>query len=233
MSSANVEMLERAAIALDPLIDEVVFVGGATVGLWATDPAAPEFRPTNDVDVIVEVATRAAYYAFEERLREAGFANAPEGNLICRFRHRESDLILDAMPTDGAILGFEGRWLKEAFPHAVSTRLPSGRSIHVLTPAHLLATKLEAFSSRGGGDLYASADFEDIITLVDIREELGPELAAAPDALRSYVANEIGDLLDHESFASAGEGALSGGPETRERFELVLRPRLEAIAASP
>ncbi|HJZ36032.1 MAG TPA: hypothetical protein VJ204_07135 [Solirubrobacterales bacterium] len=47
MSAANLEMLERAAVALGGLIDdEVVFVGGATVGLWATDPATAEFRPT-------------------------------------------------------------------------------------------------------------------------------------------------------------------------------------------
>ena len=37
----------------------VVFVGGAAVTLWITDPAAPPVRPTNDVDV-VEATTRTA-----------------------------------------------------------------------------------------------------------------------------------------------------------------------------
>ena len=50
----SVDLLELAAAALGELRDEVVFVGGATVGLWITDPAAPPPRPTVDVDVIVE-----------------------------------------------------------------------------------------------------------------------------------------------------------------------------------
>jgi hypothetical protein len=37
----NVELLELAAAALDDLLAEVVFVGGATVELWITDPGAP------------------------------------------------------------------------------------------------------------------------------------------------------------------------------------------------
>jgi hypothetical protein len=64
----SIELLERGAVALDDLVDEVVFVGGATIPLWITDPAAPPPRPTKDVDVIIEVATRSAYYAFEDQL---------------------------------------------------------------------------------------------------------------------------------------------------------------------
>jgi hypothetical protein len=42
----SITLIERAASVLDDLLEEVVFVGGATVGLWITDPAAPEPRPT-------------------------------------------------------------------------------------------------------------------------------------------------------------------------------------------
>lgn len=54
----SVELLERAAAALGELSAEVVFVGGATVSLWITDPGAPPPRPTLDVDVVVEVSSR-------------------------------------------------------------------------------------------------------------------------------------------------------------------------------
>ena len=54
----NVELLELAAASLGEPVAEVVFVGGATVELWITDPGAPPMRPTTDVDVVVEVATR-------------------------------------------------------------------------------------------------------------------------------------------------------------------------------
>ncbi len=50
--SRNVEMLVRAAQALGALKDEVVFVGGAVVDLFITDPAAPRPRFTQDVAVI-------------------------------------------------------------------------------------------------------------------------------------------------------------------------------------
>jgi len=55
----SLELLELAASTLGELVDEVVFVGGAAVTLWITDPAAPPVRPTNDVDV-VEATTRTA-----------------------------------------------------------------------------------------------------------------------------------------------------------------------------
>ena len=42
--------LELAAATLTDLLPEVVFVGGATVTLWITDPGAPPVRPTKDVD---------------------------------------------------------------------------------------------------------------------------------------------------------------------------------------
>lgn len=49
MNQENLAMLERALVNLGELAREVVFVGGATVDLWITDPAAPEFRPTQDI----------------------------------------------------------------------------------------------------------------------------------------------------------------------------------------
>jgi hypothetical protein len=65
----NLKMLETAADHLGPLLAEVVFLGGATVELWISDPAAPEFRPTVDVDVVVEIVTKSDYYRFQDRVR--------------------------------------------------------------------------------------------------------------------------------------------------------------------
>lgn len=140
----TIDLLELAHTALGALVDEVVFVGGATVALWITDPAAPPVRVTEDVDVIVEVTSRSGYYQFEDRLRKAGFRE--EQRVICRWLHRGSDLVLDAMPADASILGFENRWQRESLPHAVDVKLPSGARIRAVPPAYLLATKLEAFA---------------------------------------------------------------------------------------
>ena len=46
----SVELLELGAAALGPLLEEVVFVGGASIVLWITDPAAPPPRPTTKLE---------------------------------------------------------------------------------------------------------------------------------------------------------------------------------------
>jgi len=82
----SVELLERAAASLGPLLDEVAFLGGASLALWMTDRAAPDPRITLDVDVIVVINTRLGYYAFGERLRRQGFTDDAESGIVCRWR---------------------------------------------------------------------------------------------------------------------------------------------------
>jgi hypothetical protein len=229
MNLANVRMLELAAEHLGDLLNEVVFVGGATVELWITDEAAPEFRPTDDIDVIVEITTRRDYHRFEKRVRRIGLEHDQESGVICRFKHPGSGLLLDLMPTEASILGFDNRWQGEAFPHAVDVLLPSGRSISAIPPPYLLATKLEAFRTRGKGDFYGSRDFGDVVALVDGREELADEVAAAPASLREYVSGQLAELSRLPVFDSGLEGALPSGPETQSRVETVIRPRIESI----
>ncbi len=111
-------MLERGAAALGLLAAEVMFVGGATVPLWITDAAAPPPRPTKDVDVVVEVFTRADLHEFDARLRAAGLREDQESGVICRWRHGpggDSDLILDVMPAAGDLMGFANRWQAAPF----------------------------------------------------------------------------------------------------------------------
>jgi len=224
----SIDLLELGASALGEIADDVVFVGGATVTLWITDPAAPPPRPTKDVDVIVEVATRAEYHAFEERLRGAGFRG--DGEVICRWHKRESDLILDAMPTDADVLGFENRWQREAFPHAVEVELPSGARIRAVPPVFLLATKLEAFLGRGEGDLLGSADFADVVALVDGREELLAETRAAPMALKPYVAATLEQMLTNERALDGVRAQLLPDAASQARADLVV-DRLRKLAA--
>ncbi|OHA62757.1 MAG: hypothetical protein A2117_01430 [Candidatus Wildermuthbacteria bacterium GWA2_46_15] len=69
----NIEMLAEIAKGLGPLREKVVFVGGSTVALYLADPAAPGIRPTEDVDCVVKLVSRAEYYKFEEELRKLGF----------------------------------------------------------------------------------------------------------------------------------------------------------------
>lgn len=101
-------LLETAARCLGPVLDEVAFLGGASLALWVTDSAAPDPRITLDVDVIVLVNTRLDYYDLGERLRGQGFTEDADSAVVCRWRHG-TRLILDVMPTEEEILGFSNR----------------------------------------------------------------------------------------------------------------------------
>lgn len=134
------------------------------------------------------------------------------------------------MPTDAAVLGFENKWQREAFPHAVEVKLPSGVRIRAVPPAFLLATKLEAYLGRGEGDLLGSADFADIVALVDGREELLVEARAAPKELRAYVAATLEQILADERVLDGVRAQLLPDAASQARADLVVA-RLRELAA--
>lgn len=225
------QQLEVAAEVLGPVLDEVVFVGGATVHLWLTEPGAPPARATEDVDVICEVATRTAYYRLGDRLRERGLQEAADEPLLCRWRSAEPRLVLDVMPIDPDILGFSNPWYGEAISSAATTALDSGAEIRAATPAVLVATKLCAWKGRGAGDLLRSLDVHDILTLIDGRAELAEEVGAAPSALRDYIRDELTQLRAEPYFGYAVEGATATyGPVGAERARIV-RARVDDLLA--
>jgi hypothetical protein len=124
MSKHNLALLIDAARLLRPLLNELVFVGGCTTALFITDKAAPDVRPTYDVDAIAEITSYAGYAEFSERLRRQGFAeDVSEGAPICRWRLKKT--ILDVMPIDEKILGFSNRWYQGAIDSATVHELES------------------------------------------------------------------------------------------------------------
>jgi hypothetical protein len=226
----NIELLELAESTLGELVDQVMFVGGATVALWISDPAAPPLRPTDDVDVVVEVTSRSGFYEFEARLRGAGFREDQESGIVCRWRHRETGLILDAMPSRAESLEFENKWQGAAIPHAVWHELPSGGRIRAAPPVYMLAMKLEAFKGRGKGDFHASRDFDDIVTLIDGRPKLLEEVTSSPADVRRYIACEMRRLLSEPRLMDGLAGAMPGDAASQERVDVVILPVLNQLA---
>jgi len=60
VADPNRALFEAVVRLLAPVLDELVFVGGCTTGLFITDPAAGGIRPTKDVDAIVDVTADRA-----------------------------------------------------------------------------------------------------------------------------------------------------------------------------
>jgi hypothetical protein len=109
MPRSNLEQLIATAELLGPMLEDLVFVGGAVTSLMVTDKGAGAPRTTLDVDAIAEITSYAEYTAFGERLRALGFSeDTSEGAPLCRWVHGRT--ILDVMPLDEKILGFSNRW---------------------------------------------------------------------------------------------------------------------------
>ena len=124
----------------------------------------------------------------EAQLRRQGFENDYESGIICRYRVQ--GIIVDVIPTNEDILGFTNRWYAEGFKHAMDIRLDQECEIRILQPHYFLATKIEAFKNRGGGDGRMSSDFEDIIFVLNNRRAIWDEMEKSSADIKTYLRNE-------------------------------------------
>ncbi|MFO1373205.1 MAG: nucleotidyl transferase AbiEii/AbiGii toxin family protein [Agitococcus sp.] len=195
-----IEMIDVVAQSLgDDLLEKVVFVGGCTTALLVDDVVTLQhIRSTEDVDMIVDVLSKSEYQDLCQTLRQRGFKESVEDDVICRWRL--GSMIVDVMPTDQEILGFSNIWYPEAVEFAKSYQLPSNRIIRVVSPTYFLATKIEAFAGRGNNDFLASQDIEDILSLIDGCSSLIADLHAANKKVKSAIAAAIQTFLNESDF---------------------------------
>jgi hypothetical protein len=192
----NITRIKAVCEALGEMTHSVLFVGGATVSLY-TDRPASEVRPTDDVDILVELVHYSGYAAIEEQLRKKGFVNDQESGIICRFKIQ--GIIVDVMPTSSTVLGFTNKWYEEGFSKPMEKQLIKGLSIKLLEPVYFLASKMEAFKGRGGGDGRMSSDFEDMVYVLNNRNVIWDEIENSPSHLRAYLKNEF-QKISQENF---------------------------------
>jgi predicted nucleotidyltransferase len=121
---------------------------------------------------------------------------------------------LDLVPLDEKVLGFANRWYRPGFESAVTAILPSGLQLRHLSAPYFMATKLEAFKDRGNNDVYLSHDLEDVIAVVDGREELIHELTAARPDVRDFVAQTLLGILRQPDFTNVLPGIVSQSTRT-------------------
>lgn len=157
-ATSNLALLKFVACKLDNLNDRVIYLGGCATALLINDPGALDVRATVDVDCMIDVVSLGEYYQFENQLRKKGFKKSMEDDVICRFRY--DDIILDVMPIDQKILGFGNAWYKMALQHSVKHEIDEKLVITSISAPYFLATKIEAFKTRGNNDLLWSHDYE-------------------------------------------------------------------------
>ena len=144
----NYTRIKAVANALSELNSKVVFVGGAVISLYATRPIL-EIRPTDDIDVIIEILNYNEWVKLEEKLLAIGFQNMIDSKIVCRYTI--NGIIVDIMPTNDTSIGFTNIWYESWFNESVQMEL-NGIKIQILNSCYFIATKIEAFKGRGNND---------------------------------------------------------------------------------
>lgn len=216
----NRDLLLAVCREIEPLLDQLVLVGGCVTELLVTDPAASKPRMTQDVDWVVNAISLGDYYKLESQLRGFGFSQTQDDyGIICRWV--KGALMLDVMPTDEQILGFTNRWYADAVTYAQLLTIEE-ITIHHITAPFFVASKLEAFTSRGAGDYRMSHDLEDLIAVIDGRESIVDEINKAPIQVRKFLVKRVKQLLSEDAFEEALPGHLPPDSAGQARFGLLV-----------
>ena len=191
-STQTITRIKAVYNALEDLQDKVVFVGGAVVALYA-ERVVLDPRPTDDIDIIVEILNYNEQAALDEKLRQKGFTNDQDSGLACRYLIQ--GIVVDVMPTKDRSFGFDSLWYGPGFQNAESYKVDDQHNIRILTAPYYLATKLEAFRDRGHGDGRTSQDFEDIVFMLENRATIWDEIRSSDEALNGFLRFEFIQLL--------------------------------------
>jgi predicted nucleotidyltransferase len=178
--------------ALNELNEKVVFVGGATISLYADRPVF-EIRPTDDIDVIIEILNYFDWGQLEERLRSLGFSNDIESGIVCRYIIQ--GIVVDIMPTNDPSIGFKNIWYPDGFAEAIGYQIDERNTIKILSAPYFIATKLEAHKGRGKNDGRSSQDFEDIVYVLENRGTIWEEMNNASSPVKDYLQSAFSNLL--------------------------------------
>ena len=213
----NKVRIKSVARALAELNQQVVFVGGATISLYP-DREVFETRPTDDVDVLIEILNYSNRASLEEKLRAIGFTHDIESGIACRYKIH--GITVDIMPTNDESLGFNSKWYSEGFKKAVNYVIDESATVKILTPPYFIATKLEAFKDRGKNDGRTSQDFEDIIYVLENRSVVWKELSNSDIDIKKYLQMEFDNVLKNPNHFEWVDGHVERG-DSRSTDEII------------
>lgn len=109
----------------------------------------------------------------------------------CRWRL--DHIVVDVMPAHKIVGYVTNTWYKDALKSPIEVKLRSGKVIRVISPVYLIATKLEAFKSRGDLTITgihngeSNKDLEDIVHLLEGRRTLLEEIKTSDQSVRKYI----------------------------------------------
>ncbi len=187
----NIAVVAEVAAALKPIKEEIVFVGGAVISLYTDDPAADEIRPTQDVDMTINIVNLRRWVELQEELASLGFYPDPNGHAICSYKY--NNIPVDIMSIEDGSMGPSNRWYKVGLDDLWSVNAKD-QEVKILSAPCFLATKFEAFNGRGV-DYRTSHDIEDIVYVLDNRTSIVEEIEMAKESVKSFLVEELEKLV--------------------------------------
>jgi len=158
-----------------------------------------------------------------EQLSTKGIYPAMTESVI--YRYQLKDILIDFIPTEQTSLGSSNSWLKEGYPHQVKYNLQD-KEINILPVTYYLASKWEAFDSRGSGDKRTSHDFEDIIYVLDNNVDIVNSILASNKIVRSFIVSRCKEILEdpyREEVISCHINPFTAGERTKLLVEKLRR----------
>lgn len=183
----NIAVVAQVAKALKDIKQDMVFVGGAVLSLYTDDPAASEIRPTQDIDLTLKIVNLSHWQSVQEQLGALGFYPDPFGIAICSYKY--NDIPVDIMAAEDGPLGPANRWYIIGFNN-LRVAKAKDQEIKILSAPCYLASKFEAFNSRGN-DYRTSHDIEDIIYVLDNRIAIADEIAEDDKRIANFLQEQF------------------------------------------
>ncbi len=180
------------AKALGELNKRVVYVGGAVVSMYIDDSSADDVRPTKDIDITMEIASLGELEKIREELKQKGFHQSSEDNVMCRFRYK--DIKVDVMATKAVGWAPANPWFEPGFKDLILFNIDDVE-IKCLSLPYYLATKLTAFYDRGITDPRTSHDFEDIVYILNYTSNIVELISSADSEVKKYLLSCFQDIL--------------------------------------
>lgn len=234
------------AEALGPLVDRVVFIGGAIAPLLQTHPISPRVRPTKDVNGMAITTSYRDFHRLQDDLRRRGFQQRAIEAEATAHAHRWTTPdggLFDLVPV-GTHLGASGNPLDRiAIESAESVQIerPGAAPLVVrhASASAFLGLKWAAYQDRGEGDLFGSHDIEDVLAVLASRPAVEQECAAISEPrLRVAIAamaqtlsaddETLGELLA----AHVAVDETTHAPTVHRQIRAVLQ-RLALLAEAP
>ena len=213
-----IDAIKTIAYALGDLNEQVVYVGGAVIGMYVDETGAPEMRPTKDVDIVFEIATMYQLEKVRQKLEKCGIHFSHEENILCRFKYQH--ILLDVMSTQEVGWAPANPWFKEGFSKSFVQNIED-ISVRIMPLPYFLASKFSAFQSRGT-DPRTSHDFEDVVYLLDNSSMWEDKIKEADEKVKAFLVKELDQIIHNLLLQEAVLAHLE--PETQTaRYDLLVQ----------